>query len=104
VEEDTAMHLERWRIARFGHRVVSHEPSEWCRYYPFTGARRTRARSFLIKKLKTKYENTKTPLMTLLIIQNTYVKIQKYPQRQIIFFVFSKVKNILLLYMESEKT
>jgi hypothetical protein len=49
-------------------------------------------------------KNTKTLLMTLLIIQNTYVKIQKYPQRKIIFFVFSKVKNILLLYMESEKT
>jgi len=44
--------------------------------------------------------------MTLLIIQNTQVKNTKIPSKAkfFFFFIFYKVKNILLLYMESEKT
>lgn len=43
--------------------------------------------------------------MTLLIIQNTQVKNTKIPSKaKFFFFIFYKVKNILLLYMKSEKT
>ena len=43
--------------------------------------------------------------MTLLIIQNTRVKVQKkkYPNAKLLF-VQSKVKFILVLYMDNEKT
>jgi len=42
--------------------------------------------------------------MVLLITQNTHIKIPKYPQRQNFFLVFSEAKNVILLYMEIEKT
>jgi hypothetical protein len=98
VEEDTTTHPERWRMARFGHWVVSHAPPEWCRHHPLTGAWRTRARSFSIKKLKTKYENIKTPLMTLLIIQNTQVKNTKIPSKAKFFFFLSFIRLKTFFY------
>jgi len=42
--------------------------------------------------------------MTLLITQNTHVKNTKIPLKAKLLFVFSKVKGVILLYMESEKT
>jgi hypothetical protein len=42
--------------------------------------------------------------MTLVITLKTDVKIQKYPQMLTLFFVLSKAKTILLLYMNNEKT
>jgi hypothetical protein len=47
---------------------------------------KTRSNNFLIKKYKIQCENTKMPLMILLITQNTQVKIPKYPQRKSFFF------------------
>jgi hypothetical protein len=41
--------------------------------------------------------------MVILITQNIYVKIIKYPPIKILFFVLSNVKIIILLYMEMEK-
>jgi Cu/Ag efflux protein CusF len=51
-------------------------------------------------------KNMKIPkhLMTLLITQNTHVKNIKIPRKAKLSFVFSKVKSVILLYMESEKT
>ena len=71
--------------------------------YLLTGACGTQASSFWIKQLKKheKYQNTP---MTLLITQNTHVKNTKIPLKAKHFFVFSKVKGVILLYMESEKT
>jgi hypothetical protein len=49
-------------------------------------------------------ENT---FMIILITQNTHMKILKYPQRQSFFFlkkIFSKVKNVIVLYMKIKKT
>jgi hypothetical protein len=42
--------------------------------------------------------------MTLVITLKTDVKIQKYPRMLTLFFVLSKAKTILLLYMNNEKT
>ena len=42
--------------------------------------------------------------MTLVITLKTDVKIQKYFQMLTLFFVLSKAKTILLLYMNNEKT
>jgi len=36
------------------------------------------------------------------ITQNTLVKVQKIPQIQSLFFVFSKVKDVFLLCMEEK--
>jgi hypothetical protein len=41
--------------------------------------------------------------MTLLITQNTHVKNTKIPLKAKLLSVFSKVKGVILLYMESEK-
>jgi len=71
--------------------------------YLLTGACGTQASSFWIKQLK-KHENTKNTPMTLLITQNTHVKNTKIPLKAKLLFVFSKVKGVILLYMESEKT
>lgn len=49
-----------------------------------------------------KHENTKTTLMVLLITQNTHEKYQNTPKKSF-FFVFSKAKNIILLYIEIKK-
>jgi len=42
--------------------------------------------------------------MTLIIIQNTHVKVQKKTRKQNLFFVFFKVKRILLLCIDNGKT
>jgi len=42
--------------------------------------------------------------MTLIITQNTHVKVQKKKQRQNLFFVFFKVKRILLPCIDNGKT
>jgi hypothetical protein len=42
--------------------------------------------------------------MTLLITQNTHVKNTKIPLKAKLLSLFSKVKGVILLYMESEKT
>jgi hypothetical protein len=54
-----------------------------------------------IKNITLKYQNTP---MTLVITLKTDVKIQKYLQMLTLFFVLSKAKTILLLYMNNEKT
>jgi hypothetical protein len=62
--------------------------------------------TFRLKNKKQNLKNIKTPLMTILITQNTHTKIPKYFQRQSFFFVFvfSNIKNVLLLYIKSRKT
>jgi hypothetical protein len=50
-----------------------------------------------IKKFK-KCENTKIPHMIPTITQNTHIKLQKYPQMLSLCFVFSEVKDVLMLY------
>ena len=63
----------------------------------------TCSNSFLTKKYKIQRENIKTPLMVLLIIQNTHVKIPKYSQRQNFFLVLSEAKSVICLYLKIEK-
>jgi hypothetical protein len=38
--------------------------------------------------------------MTPTITQNTHMKVLKYPQMVILYFVFFKVKNIIVLYIK----
>jgi hypothetical protein len=57
---------------------------------------------FSLKKIQKQCENTKILLVTMEITQNTLVKVQKIPQMQSLFFVFSKVKDVLLLCMEKK--
>jgi len=42
--------------------------------------------------------------MVLLIIQNTYIKIPKYLQRQRFFLIFSDAKSVIWLYLKIKKT
>lgn len=65
MKKSTIMHLGRQWITKFDHWVVLHAPSAWREH-----------------------------LMIILIIQNIYMKISKYPQRQFFFLIFSKVKNL----------
>jgi hypothetical protein len=86
--------------------------TEWCHTHHLNGA--DAAHSLVrvehtpttfrlkIKNKKWKYQNAS---MVLLFSQNIHVKIPKYPQRQIVFFlVFSEDKNVILLYIKIEKT
>jgi hypothetical protein len=38
--------------------------------------------------------------MTLLITQNIHIKISKHSQKQSLFFFFSKIKNVIWLYLK----
>jgi hypothetical protein len=75
-----AAHPGRRRMAKFSHRVASHAPLEWRGRRPLAGACGTRASDLSNKKSKSKCENTKTLPIVLLIIQNTHMKIPKYPK------------------------
>jgi hypothetical protein len=88
VEKETIAHLVRQRIARFGHRVVSHTPPKWCRHHQLASTFGRCADRFLNKKLERQREKYQNTPMNLLITQNTRMKISKYPQRKSLFFCF----------------
>jgi len=97
-------HLERHRKSSYIHRLASRMLHEWRGRHPCDGGAEHVLAALSIKIFRNKCEKYLNAPMTLLIIQNTHIKIQKYLQILSLCYVSFKVKKVIVVYIKIQKS